>query len=132
MRAAAWVAVQLCCIRQRRYPRRVHTFPTSIRRWHSLLIGLLLAAVLLKPVLALECVFCADPGRGEDAAAVESGGDDCCLGQGCGDCCAQLTGVVPLERPLSMSDAGTVLSAAIASPYRPRRNHGVFRPPIAA
>ena len=109
----------------------MRTFPTSPLRWHRLLIGLLLAAVLLKPVFAFEC-FCADPGHGVDVAAIATGGEDCCLGQDCGDCCAHVTAVVPLERPLPLSHTGTVISTAVVSPYRPRPVHGVFRPPIAA
>lgn len=108
----------------------MRTFPTSPRRLHSLLIGLLLAAVLLKPVLAFECI-CADPGHGDTVAATVAGGDDCCPGQDCHDCCAHVTAVVAPARSLPLSHAGAAVSIASAPAYRPRPPLGVFRPPIA-
>ena len=107
----------------------MRTFPTSPRRWHRLLIGLLLAAVLLKPVLAFDC-FCAAAGHGDVAAAVADG-DDCCPGQDCHDCCAHVTALVAPQRPLALVDADTAASVAAASPWRARSSLGVFRPPIA-
>ena len=109
----------------------MHTFPTSLRRLHSLLIGLLLAALLLKPVLAFDCT-CVDPGHGDTVTAAAANGDDCCPGQDCHDGCAHVTALVAPPRMLPLSPAGEAASTASSSPYRPRQPLGVFRPPIAA
>ena len=108
----------------------MRTFPTHLRRLHSLLIGLLLAAVLLKPLLAFDC-FCTDPGGGDAVAAVVAGGDDCCPSQDCHDGCAHVTALVAPERLLALPHAGAAASIASFPPYRPRPPLGVFRPPIA-
>jgi hypothetical protein len=94
------------------------------------LFGLLLAVVLLKPVLAFDCV-CPDQGPGAASAGVEQGGDEWCPGQECHDGCAHVTAVVFLVRPLPLPHAGTSTSLATSSPYRPLPLLGVFRPPIA-
>lgn len=107
----------------------MHTFATSPRRLHSLLIGLLLAAVLLKPLLAFDC-FCADPGHGDTVTAVVAGVDDCCSSQDCHDGCAHVTALVAPERLLPLSHADAASSIATFPPYRPRPPLGVFRPPI--
>lgn len=104
-------------------------FPLPHRRWHRLLIGLLLAAVLLKPVFAFDC-FCTDPGHGDVPASV-AGGEDCCAGQECHDGCAHGSAVASLERPLPLPYAGPAMASPSASPHRPLPTPGVFRPPIA-
>ena len=115
---------------QGRYAAGVPTSSTFRRRLHSLFIGLMLAVLLLKPVLSLDC-FCADMGHRDTVASAVAGGDDCCPGQDCHDCCAHVTAVVAPVRLLPLSTAGAQASVAAVSSHRARPPLGVFRPPIA-
>jgi hypothetical protein len=132
-------ALQLCCIRHRRYPTPVRTYSTSPSVFRLLLTGLLLAAVLIKPVLAFDCVFADAPQQnaeqGVSAAVVNAfapnSGDDCCPFQDCHDCCAHTTAVLSQHRQPLVAKQVATISLPATTPFRPLPLRTVFRPPIA-
>ncbi|RYD16865.1 MAG: hypothetical protein EOP90_02540 [Lysobacteraceae bacterium] len=109
----------------------MRTSPLPFRRWHRLLVALLLAAVLVKPVLALDCL-CTDAPHGAFVASATLHADDGCPGQDCHDGCAHATGVVAPEREVPLVPGRASISVLTALPHPALPLFGVFRPPIAA
>jgi hypothetical protein len=108
----------------------VRRFPLPYRRWHRWLVALLLAAVLVKPVLAFDCL-CADVPHDASFASAAAHADDGCPGPDCHDGCAHSAGVVAPEREVPMVPARTSIAVVIALPHPAVPLFGVFRPPIA-
>ena len=108
--------------------------PSSVLRF--LMLALLMASVLVKPVLAVECEV-RDAQRlvsGHMQAAVSEAavpGDDCCAALDCSDCCAH---TVALQPPTSGGSAVPVTAPALTAlsvDFEPIAFPVAFRPPIA-
>ena len=105
-----------------------------------LLIGLLLAAVSIKPTLAFDCVLPHAAQQGTEQAdvpgdaplAVAGMGDDGCIVPCCHDGCAHTTAMLPADRLASVAPAAAVVPAPAIDAFRPWPTLTVFRPPIAS
>ena len=116
---------------------RLHSTSPSLFR--LLLIGLLLAAVLIKPVLAFDCVLAEVPQQGTEQgaeaaltdASPQSSTDDCCPFQDCHDCCGHTTAVLSTDRRPPIAKQVATIPLPTTTPFQPLPRLSVFRPPIA-
>lgn len=102
-----------------------------------LMLALLLAGVLVKPVLAVECEIrdvrqlVVDHVQTADSEAPASD-EDCCTAPNCSDCCAHSVALQPLAGgPLAAPMTAPALPA-LSVDFEPIAFPVAFRPPIAA
>lgn len=100
-----------------------------------LMLGLLMAGILVKPVLAIACeihdVQKMAASEVQAAAAGEAGSDEsCCSLPDCNDCCAHTTAVVPefLVAPAVAMAVSPLPSLSVK--FEPAAISVAFRPPI--
>lgn len=111
--------------------------PYSSSVFRFLMLTLLVAGVLVKPVLAVDCEI-RDAQQlivGEMAAAEaphSNSGEDCCSLPNCNDCCAHTIALLP---PVGMAAAAPMMPTvlpALSVDFEPIAFPVAFRPPIAA
>lgn len=116
-------------------PRRAPLAASFLIRWALLLV--LAVGTCVQPVLAAACeagdagaAFAAAAGQPAVDADAGAGGDDCCDGQACGDCCLHAT--ASLQPPPAVAAALPRAAPAVApAPRRPAHDAPVeIRPPI--
>lgn len=99
------------------------------------MLGLLMAGILVKPVLAIACEIhdvqkmAANAGQ---ATGVEEPGSDesCCLLPDCNDCCAHTTAVVPQFDIVPAVAIAVVPLPLLSVKFEPTAIAAAFRPPI--
>ena len=110
-------------------------FPSSVLRF--LMLALLMAGVLVKPVLAVECEI-----RGAQLSLVDhaqtagnevpSSDEDCCPVLNCDDCCAHSLALHPPVGGASAVPVTAPALPALSVDFKPIAFPVAFRPPIVA
>jgi hypothetical protein len=103
-----------------------------------LMLALLVAGVLVRPVLAVECDI-RDAQQSVAAGHLQTAGteapsphEDCCSLPNCSDCCAHIAALLP---PFGVAAAVPMTAAvlpALSVDFEPIAFPVAFRPPIAA
>ena len=103
-----------------------------------LMLGLLMAGVMMKPVLAIACeihdmqkIVAAEPAAAAEAPGPGSG-ESCCSLPDCNDCCAHTTALLPI---LNLAPAAPMAASSLPSlsvEFEPTAFPVAFRPPIPA
>jgi hypothetical protein len=102
-----------------------------------LMLGLLMAGALVKPVLAFDCeirdagqLLAGDPRAVASQEPAPDTHDDCCALPSCGDCCAHTAAVIPqFQVHMTVSTAKAALPS-LSVEFAPAAHSLVFRPPI--
>lgn len=111
------------------------TYSSSVLRF--LMLALLMAGVLVKPVLAAECEI-RDVQQlivGEMAAAEaphSTSDEDCCSLPNCSDCCAHTIALLPPGGMAATAPMMATVLPALSVDFEPIAFPVAFRPPIAA
>ena len=110
-------------------------FPSSVLRF--LMLALLMAGVLVKPVLAIECeIGDAQPSLADHAqttgSQAPSSDEDCCSVLDCDDCCAHSLALHPPVGGASAVPVTAPALPALSVEFKPIAFPVAFRPPIVA
>lgn len=100
-----------------------------------LMLGLLMAGILAKPVLAIACeihdVQKMAASAGQAGGAEESDSDEsCCSLPDCNDCCAHTTAVIPQFDIVPAIAIVAVRLPLLSVKFEPTAIAAAFRPPI--
>jgi hypothetical protein len=102
-----------------------------------LMLGLLMAGALVKPMLAFDCdirgagqVLAGDLRAVAGQEPAQDAHDDCCSLPSCGDCCAHTAAVIPQFQVNMMVSTAKAALPSLSVEFAPTAQSLVFRPPI--